>query len=421
MAFVWVPGSSPPSIEEHSLAKLAVLRSYLSSYFDRLGGGGSRRDVFKLDLVDGFSGGGLFFQDGKEVSGTPLVMLEEAEAAYVRLNENRIKPLRFDLKFHFVDVVLDHTMYLSRLLEERRFNISEHSVQVHNNAFSCVVLDIIADIKRRQPISGRSLFLLDQKGFSQVELELVSRIFGELPNAEVILTFAADALVNLLSDRPQMYSAVKPLGLSVSEVRDFVEMKNGAGGRAVVQRVLRDHIRVWTGATYDTPFFIRPRKSRRALWFVHLSRHPVARDVMVQCHWNNFNAFEHYGSGSFDMLGWDPLKNGLSDGQLPIFNFSDLDAESLHEELVGSISSEILSSGLVLPMSVEDFRISVANRTAARFSDLDRALVRLTSAHELAITSVDGKVYGERKTHLMPSDQIDLPIKRMFPGFSFPL
>ena len=79
--------------------------------------------------------------------------------------------------------------------------------------------------------------------------------------------------------------------------------------------MLRDHIRVGTGAAYDTPFFIRPKRSRRALWFVHLSRHPVARDVMVQCHWNNFNTFEHYGSGSLDMMGWDPL----SSGQLPLF------------------------------------------------------------------------------------------------------
>ena len=51
MSFVWVPGSPPPVIEEHSLAKLAVLRSYVSSYIDRLCDG-SRRDVFKFDLVE---------------------------------------------------------------------------------------------------------------------------------------------------------------------------------------------------------------------------------------------------------------------------------------------------------------------------------------------------------------------------------
>ena len=412
MSFVWVPGSPPPLIEEHSLAKLAVLRSYVSDYIDRLCNG-SPRDIFKLDLVDGFSGGGCFLQDGKEISGTPLIMLEEAEAAHVRLNERRVKPLKFDLKFHFGDVALDHAMYLSKLLEERQFDIPEHEVRVYNKAFEDAVLEIIADIKRRQPRAGRALFLLDQKGFSQVELGLIRRIFDELANAEVILTFAADALVNHLAERPQLYTAVKPIGLSDSDVLDLIDLKNGAGGRAVAQRVLRDHLRVGTGATYDTPFFIRPRQSRRALWFVHLSRHPVARDVMIQCHWNNFNTFEHYGSGALDMMGWDPLGSGL----LPLFGFGQFDADLLHQQLLDSIPTEISSFGLTLPVPVGDFRVAVANHTAARFSDLDRALSVLASGGEFDILSRDGRLRQRGLTRLNPSDLISVPSRPMFPGW----
>ena len=257
MSFVWVPGSPPPEIKEHSLAKLSVLRNYVSDYIDRLCDG-SRRDVFKLDLVDGFSGGGLFLSEGEEVSGTPLIMLEEAGAAYIRLNERRTKALSFDLKFHFVDVATDHTEYLSGVLREREFEVPGHKVEVYNKPFEDVVGTIIADIKRRQPRAGRALFLLDQKGFSQVEFGLVRRIFGELKNAEVILTFSADALVNHMVEHPKLYAAVRPIELSESDVREIVDLKQGAGGRALVQRVLRDHIRLGTGATYDTPFFIRP-------------------------------------------------------------------------------------------------------------------------------------------------------------------
>ena len=36
MPFSWHPDESPPPIEEHSKAKLTVLRSYLHAYFDRL-------------------------------------------------------------------------------------------------------------------------------------------------------------------------------------------------------------------------------------------------------------------------------------------------------------------------------------------------------------------------------------------------
>ena len=52
--FKWHPDEPPPSIEEHSKAKLDVLRSYLHAYFDRLNVN-LARDEFKLDLIDGFA------------------------------------------------------------------------------------------------------------------------------------------------------------------------------------------------------------------------------------------------------------------------------------------------------------------------------------------------------------------------------
>ena len=412
LSFVWVPGSPPPVIEEHSLAKLSVLRNYVSDYIDRLCEG-PRRDVFKLDLIDGFSGGGLFLDGGKEVSGTPLIMLEEAEAAYARLNERRVKPLHFDLKFHFVDIEPDHTRYLSQVLDERNFNAPKHQVRVYDGAFEDVVDVIISDIKRRQPRAGRALFLLDQKGFSQVEFDLVRRIFNELAHAEVILTFAVDALVDRLVDRPQLYAAVRPIELEATDIRDLIELKHGDGGKALVQRILRGHIRNGTGATYDTPFFIRPKQSRKALWFVHLSRHPVARDVMVQCHWNNFNTFEHYGSGGLDMMGWDPLRSGL----LPLFRFSQFDADLLHQQLVETIPSEMSSLDLSSPLPVGDFRAAVANRTAARSSDLDRALSALASVGEFDILTKDGRLRQKGLARLDSSDLIALPLRPMFPGW----
>ena len=247
MSFVWVPGSPPPMIEEHSLAKLSVFRNYLSSYIDRLCSG-PLRDEFKLDLVDGFSGGGLFLNEGKEVSGTPLIMLEEADDACVRLNADRIKPIRFDLKFHFVDIEPDHTRYLSQVLDERNFNVPRYQISVYDDAFEDVFDRIISDIKRRHPRAGRSLFLLDQKGFSQVELDLVRRIFYELAHAEVILTFAADDLIDRLADRPQMYAAVRPIELEAVDIRDLIELKHGDGGKALVQRVLRGCVTILPGA-----------------------------------------------------------------------------------------------------------------------------------------------------------------------------
>ena len=177
---------------------------------------------------------------------------------------------------------------------------------------------------------------------------------------------------------------------------------------------LGDHIRDGTGATFDTPFFIRPKGSRKALWFIHLSRHSVARDVMVQCHWNNFNTFEHYGSGGLDMMGWDPLRDGL----LPLFGFGEFDAKLLHEDLLAGIPEEISAFDLSSPLAVKDFRSSVANSTAARFSDIDRALSALASAGEFDILTKDGKLRQRGLTRLQSSDMIAVSLQRMFSGWS---
>ncbi len=306
MSFEWHPDEPPPLIEAHSKAKLEVLRSYLREYFDRLNVN-PQREEFKLDLIDGFAGGGTFRDGDTVVSGTPLVMLEEAAAAKDRLNENRVKRLHVDCKFYFIDKEKAHTDHLRKALQEHGHNIDDERIVVRNSLFENELENILNSIRQRQPRSGRAIFLLDQTGFSQVELALVSRIFNQLPAAEVILTFAADALVNHLAQTPQIAKAVAPLQLTDSQIQDLIQFRDGDGGRALVQRTLRDHTRIVTGATYDTPFFIRPRSSRRALWFLHLSRHPTARDVMIQQHWNIQNTFVHYGRGDFGMLGWDTL------------------------------------------------------------------------------------------------------------------
>lgn len=318
------------------------------------------------------------------------------------------------MKFHFGDIAPDHTRYLRQVLSEREFHIPKHEVAIYDGAFEDIVDVIISDIKRRQPRAGRALFLLDQKGFAQVEFDLIRRILDELARAEVILTFAAETLLNFMVECPEFYTAARPIELSETDIRDLVDLKHGAGGRALAQRTLRDHLRMQTGATYDTPFFIRPRHSRRALWFVHLSRHPVARDVMVQCHWDNFNTFEHYGSGGLDMMGWDPLSNGL----LPLFGFGQFDAELLHEQLLDTILDELVLFDLSAPLTVEEFRTAVANQTAARFTDLDRALSALASAGELDIRTRGGKLRQKGLVRLDPSDQIALPSRPMFPGWS---
>lgn len=244
---------------------------------------------------------------------------------------------------------------------------------------------------------------------------LVSNILSELHAAEVILTFAAESLVNHLAETPQIVKAVSPLQLTQQQISDLIENKDGVGGRALVQRTLRDHLRARTGAEYDTPFFIRPKVSRRALWFLHLSRHPTARDVMIRLHWDIQNRFEHYGPGDFGMLGWDALRDSSN---LLLFQFGDLDKRRMQGQLLDSLPGKLYSLVSEQPVTVDAMRHRFANQTAARFSDLDEIVLQLVGEKEFQILNPEGKVRSRSLKHLKPTDRIALPTTPLLPGFS---
>ena len=413
-SFKWHPNEPPPKIEPHSKAKLDVLRRYIQEYFDRLNVY-PQREEFRLDLIDGFAGGGTFRDGNTDISGTPLVMLEEAEKAEERLNKKRTKRLDINCKFYFIDKERAHTDHLKKVLKEREYRVDEDRIVVRTGLFEDEIEGILRSIKQRQPRAGRAIFLLDQTGFAQVELSLVYRILNELATAEVILTFAADALVNHLATTPEIVKAVSPLELTESHISDLIQYKDGIGGRALVQRTLRNHIRTVTGAEYDTPFFIRPRESRRALWFLHLSRHSTARDVMIRLHWDIQNRFEHYGSGDFGMLGWDALRDSSS---LPLFQFGDLDQTQMRNQLLNSLPRKLFSLVSEEPVTVDAMRHIFANQTAARFSDLEEIILQLVREKEFQILDPEGKARSRSLKRLKPTDRIGLPPTLLFPEFS---
>jgi len=414
-SFHWHPDERPPQIEPHSKAKLEVLRAYLRQYFDRLAIN-PKREELKLDLVDGFAGGGVF-QDGDQVlPGSPLVMLEEAEAARRRLNEGRDKKLGINCRFYFIDKEKSHTDHLRQVLKESDYEIDGKEITVQTGLFEDNVEGVVRSIRERQPRTGRAIFLLDQTGFSCVKLDLVRRIFSELATAEVIPTFAADALVNHLAKTPEVIKMVAPIELTEPRIDDLIKYRNGDGGRALIQRTLRNQIRSVTQAAYDTPFFIRPQISRRALWFVHLSRHPTARDVMIQQHWNIQNTFEHYGTAGFGMLGWDTLKYSET---LPLFQFRELDEQAMQEQLLNSLPEKLFSLANEKPVTVDAMHHVFANQTAARFSDLNKAVLRLVREGEFDILDTNGKPRPmSRLKNLKSTDQIALPSTPLIPGLS---
>ena len=408
MDFNWQLGERPPPIEAHSKAKLEVLRQYLRAYFNKLNVP-LGREQFRLDLVDGFCGGGVFLDGSDEISGTPLIMLEEAQKAEERLNRNRKKPLHFDCHYYFVDKRADHTKYLERILQDRGYQIDGERITILNDSFSNVADAIIQKIRNRQPIAGRSIFLLDQTGYSHVELSTVSRIFSELHAAEVILTFAADMLVNALRFSPNIRSAHALLPqqearLLINQMGEIYD--DPVRGRMAIQRILRDEVRAGSGARYDTPFFIRPARSRRTLWFLHLSTHPTARNVMIELHWALSNTFEHYGPGGFGMLGLDAL---FEPSMPQLFKFSENDRAQMLEQLIDPMAEKLHRLTARDSVTVDVVRREYANEIAATYTDLNEVMCSLHREGAIQILGANGKKRSTNVRILKPTDIIALP------------
>ena len=389
-----------------------MLRGYLHNYYNTLNQN-VRREEFRLDLVDGFAGGGLYSHDDEVISGSPLVMLEELQSAERRLNEGRSKPLRFDVKHHFVEKDPKHAEYLWQVLDDRDHLREKGRVVLHRRGFDEVLDQIISDIRPSRRREGRSIFLLDQCGYTDADIRMVRRIGERLPKAEVILTVSIDAMLNLATPEnivPRLVST----GLSKGRVEEVLRGTSTDQHKALMQRVFPGFALDETDFNWFTPFFIRPEKSRRELWFVHFSREAKARDVMLECHWNTRNSFVHYGE-SFDlkMLGYEALERG----QVPLLTFNEGDRKEMTSALVEQLSRELHHRLKVEPLCLADVLDHFGNGTAATIADFNRIVLAARDAGEIQIVGADGHQRSRSLQVIRPDDAIVLHPQLTLPLF----
>ena len=123
-----------------------------------------------------------------------------------------------------------------------------------------------------------------------------------IPNAEIILTFAADFLIDYLQEeRPnRRLTSIPELDLDAMASKfDRTDPR----WRTLIQFELHSEVQR-SARPSSTAVFYPFKDSHRDLWLVHLSRHHRARDVMMGVHWDIQNSFAHYGRPGLKMLGY---------------------------------------------------------------------------------------------------------------------
>ncbi|MDD4963597.1 MAG: three-Cys-motif partner protein TcmP [Gallionella sp.] len=389
----WTDG--PAKLQQHSVAKHKLLRSYLAAYFPTLISS-PHQDELRLTIVDGFAGGGEYeHADTREIMlGSPFICLQAAEEAEAQINSVRTKKVRFNVDYVFVEKDRNAANYLKKTIHEQGYS-SRIAKDIHliHGEFATHAHDIIEQVRKKSPKKGRSIFILDQYGYSQIPMPLLAKIFQILPRAEVILTFNVDSFNSYASDKGGC-STLEGIGLpNIFEGRSLQDIKNNERNwRAYIQSQLYPHIVRSAGSRFHTPFFIRSTKGHGDFWLLHLSMHQKARDVMTEVHWEHGNTFIHYGGEGLDMFKIGYITKAderfTQQGKLG-YTFDDdakkITEQKLHEDIPRIIYAD--DEG----QSYETLHATTCNDSPATSRIYKEVLSSLAKLGEIEIISPDGK------------------------------
>lgn len=386
----WNAGSRPPTIRAHTAEKHRLLESYLARYVATLTQN-VKMDRLSLTLVDGFSGGNVYSDPatGADRPGSPSIIMGAIREAERRAREKRTKDFKIDDHYFFIEKdreafsSLEYTLKSSghaRAIGETIFPVNDDfAVQADR-----IIKFILAKSKK-----GRSIFVLDQCGYDRVPFHCIRDILERVPHAEIILTFAADFLIDYLREgRPNRRLASIP-DLCLDEFSARVDRADPRW-RRLIQLELHSEVQRAAAASFYTPFFIHSRDSHRDLWLVHLSRHHRARDVMVGVHWERQNCFAHYGKPGLRMLGYRPDEDILNTRQ-PFFEgfyFDDKARAMTKESLIQELPPLIYDHPGTI--TFKDLFSAISNGTPATSNILKESLLELSTDQTVIIKDATG-------------------------------
>jgi three-Cys-motif partner protein len=412
----WADG--PAELDAHSLTKHDVLVGYLCRYFEQQTLNARGRDIFRVTLVDGFCGGGLYTVRGTGhlALGSPLRMLDAVAQARIRVNAGRTKALDFDVQYIFIDKNERAIAHLAKVLIDRGFGGSiGRSIHLIREEFAVASSAVMRLVKDHTPKAGKALFFLDQYGYKDVPASLIQSIFATLPKSEVVLTFHVSSFATYTNDEfTDQISATLAIDIRAElGGRSVEELKHDdADWRRLIQGALYQALVSKCGARFFTPFFIRGAGSGHGeYWLVHLSQHHRAQDVMKQVHWQHHNHFIHYGGAGLDMLA--PQTMGFRQEFTGGFQFDDVALHRSNSALLQQLGDKIFAKRN--SVTIGELFASTCNTSPATSEMYKVALENLVQERDITVTSDKGK----RVRHARYMEDTDL-VERSHQATLFP-
>lgn len=400
-SYDWEDGAE---LEEHTKKKHQILREYFREYLItrcKL----PQQEKFRLAIVDGFSGGGVY-ECGSY--GSPLIFLEVLTTTSIEINVDRnvqgLKPVDIQCLL----VLNDKSR---SVVEQLKGNVASLLIEAHS--LEHINVDVVycsgafenvyPEIKNRLTSAKfRNVFFnLDQCGYSQVTTQLIRDIITSWHSPEVLLTFMIKSMLTYLS--PNLKSNAVPLEKTVqNKINALLESPDSMIGKrewlAEAELIAFHHLK--DCAAFVSPFSIRNPKGWQ-YWLMHFATSYRARqvynDVLHRC-----GAQAHFGRSGLKMLSYDPQ----NEGQLYLFDKSSRQAakEALYED----IPRFVAESGDAL--SMHEFYVSAYSETPAHSEDIHE-MIMLNEDMEV-ITESGGK--RRQANTIKPSDTLKLTSQKSF-------
>lgn len=408
----WQSGSVP-ELEAHSRAKLNVLSNYVTDYICILCADSFGQESFRITLVDGFAGGGVY-RSGD--FGSPFTLLGAVAAAETKINQSRRKPIRIDCHWYFVDVNPHAIACLRAQLEQSPYRDQlDRNIFVMPGNFSDRASEIVRKTQERFTRGGaRAIFFLDQCGYTDVQPLLLKQISAQLSHkAEFILNFAVDWLIDFAGDTHEFRQILANLGLADElSVPRLVEAKEryGTDWRYVIEAMIGPAFRKVAGAPFFSPFYIAPVGNHRGYWLLHLAPHIRARSAMLDVYWRNANGHRHYGHLGLNMLSYKP--DADPQGYLTGFAFDELAKESARIQLKVDFARVIRDSHQD-GIRFRQFAAHYCNQTIANEALIASTLEELYRDGEISIRGPKGST---KRTGAIAADDIILPSNQLLLG-----
>jgi len=426
----WHIGELPPEIKPHSIAKQKVYTEYIEKYIRTLNSNPLIPN-FKIVIVDAFAGGGEYSTaNGDRHNGSPIKVIESVKKVEVEINLTRKNEFTIQQKYFFLEKKKSNFEYLKHHLTELEYDkLFDKEIVLKRGKFEDNYKDIINQIHKEFSENVRAIFILDQYGYTDVPFSIIRDIFDLLPQSEIILTMAVDGLIDYICDpkgvavshpdffdnqrKEKVHSGIQfqktlkeKLGLDLTELNNI--KKEDKVWRGIIENMLIDKLKLFSGAKFYTPFFLSEENKHRDMWLVHLSNHQQARHVMGEVHWSVANhektKMNHYG-----VLGF----HGSNENNYPFLeNIKDFSFNSESERKMKIKNmEEILKFLHNNPITFKRFYEEIANITPAHKEHYRSYMQELLQHKELSIIGKNGE---QRRLDVKDDDIIKIPSQRNF-------